>query len=174
MHGDVFVAPHHATASGQRNDPGFRTISDFRMRRPASASRCFVQVLKVYREAGIVKVGRVAVEGTKVKANALRHKADELRANAGEREGTQARDPGTAGPCRNSGPRVVTGPAGRRSVRRSQREEKQMGRDCRTDEDPRNTPVSHQFNIQLYGASLSRSGRSRDFIPRQTCTRRFQ
>jgi transposase len=55
--------------------PDFRTISDFRKRHLAALSDLFVQVLVLCRKAGLVTLGHVAVDGTKVKANASRHKA---------------------------------------------------------------------------------------------------
>ncbi len=57
------------------NQPDFRTVSDFRKRHGEALSGLFEQVLKVCREAGMVKLGRVAIDGTKVKANASKHKA---------------------------------------------------------------------------------------------------
>ncbi len=57
------------------NDPDFRTINDFRKRHGTALKRLFDQVLQVCREAGLVKLGRVAVDGTKIKANASKHKA---------------------------------------------------------------------------------------------------
>jgi transposase len=57
------------------NDPDFRTISDFRKRHGQALENLFDQVLRVCREAGLVKLGRVAVDGTKIKANASKHKA---------------------------------------------------------------------------------------------------
>jgi transposase len=55
--------------------PDFRTISDFRKRHLAALEGLFVDVLKLCAKAGLVKVGRIALDGTKVKANASRHKA---------------------------------------------------------------------------------------------------
>ncbi len=55
--------------------PDFRTISDFRKRHLAALSGLFVQVLKLCREAGLVKLGHVALDGTKIKANAGINKA---------------------------------------------------------------------------------------------------
>lgn len=55
--------------------PNFRTISDFRKDHLAALQGLFVQVLHLCREAGLVKVGLVSLDGTKVKANASRHKA---------------------------------------------------------------------------------------------------
>src|SRR5687768_5564511 len=55
--------------------PDFRTISEFRKRHLKELSGLFVQVLRLCREAGLVKLGHVAIDGTKIKANASRHKA---------------------------------------------------------------------------------------------------
>ena len=57
------------------NRPDFRTISDFRRRHLAALSELFVQVLRLCQAAGLVKLGHVAVDGTKLRANASRHKA---------------------------------------------------------------------------------------------------
>jgi transposase len=57
------------------NQPNFRTISDFRKIHLQTLSGLFEQVLKIALEAGAMKVGRVALDGTKVKANASKHKA---------------------------------------------------------------------------------------------------
>src|SRR4051812_18520290 len=55
--------------------PDFRTISDFRKTHLARLEALFVEVLKLCALAGLLKVGTVALDGTKVKANASRHKA---------------------------------------------------------------------------------------------------
>jgi transposase len=57
------------------NRPDFRTISDFRKRHLPALSGLFEQVLRLCRAAGLVQLGHVAVDGTKLKANASRHKA---------------------------------------------------------------------------------------------------
>ena len=57
------------------NTPDFRTLSDFRKTHGPALNGLFVQVLQLCAEAGLVKLGRVAVDGTKVKANASKHKA---------------------------------------------------------------------------------------------------
>jgi transposase len=57
------------------NFPAHRTIRDFRAIHLQELSELFVQVLKLARELGLVKLGTVAIDGTKVKANASRHKA---------------------------------------------------------------------------------------------------
>jgi transposase len=55
--------------------PDFHTISEFRRRHLAALSDLFVQVLRLAEEAGLVKLGHVALDGTKIKANASKHKA---------------------------------------------------------------------------------------------------
>jgi len=57
------------------NTPDFRTVSDFRKRHLETLKGLFVQVLKLCQKAGIVKLGHVALDGTKMKANASKHKA---------------------------------------------------------------------------------------------------
>lgn len=69
------------------NTPDFRTLSDFRKTHGVALNGLFVQVLKLCAEAGLVKLGRVAVDGTKVKANASKHKAMSY-ARMSEREAT--------------------------------------------------------------------------------------
>lgn len=60
---------------GAGNFPAHRTIRDFRAIHLREFSDLFVQVVKLARELGLVKLGTVAIDGTKVKANASRHKA---------------------------------------------------------------------------------------------------
>jgi transposase len=55
--------------------PDFRTISDFRKIHLARLEALFVEILKLCALAGLARVGTVALDGTKVKANASRHKA---------------------------------------------------------------------------------------------------
>ncbi len=57
------------------NMPDFRTISDFRKDNLDALSGLFLQVLALCGQAGLVKLGHVALDGTKVRANASRHKA---------------------------------------------------------------------------------------------------
>jgi transposase len=57
------------------NFPRHRTICDFRALHLRELSELFVQVVKLAREMGLVKLGTVAIDGTKLKANASRHKA---------------------------------------------------------------------------------------------------
>ena len=62
-----------AVTALQRSD--FRTISDFRKRHLTALGGLFVQVLALCEQAGLVKLGHVALDGTKIKANASKHKA---------------------------------------------------------------------------------------------------
>ena len=55
--------------------PDFRTTSEFRRRHLVALSALFVQVLKLCEQAGLVKLGHVALDGTKINANASKHKA---------------------------------------------------------------------------------------------------
>ena len=57
------------------NFPAHRTIRDFRAIHLQELAQLFVQVVRLAREMGLVKLGTIAVDGTKVKANASRHKA---------------------------------------------------------------------------------------------------
>jgi len=57
------------------NMPDFRTIAAFRRRHLKAFKKLFVEVLKLCQKAGLVKLGHVALDGTKVKANASKHKA---------------------------------------------------------------------------------------------------
>lgn len=60
-------------AANQR--PDFRTLSDFRKQHLPALAELFVQVLQLCQRAGLVKLGHIALDGTKVKANASKHKA---------------------------------------------------------------------------------------------------
>src|SRR5229473_3598657 len=62
----VIAAGHH---------PDHTAISEFRRIHLEALSGLFVQVLQLCRKAGLVKLGHVALDGTKVKANASKHKA---------------------------------------------------------------------------------------------------
>ena len=57
------------------NTPDFRTISDFRKDHLKALAGLFLQVLKLCQKAGLVRLGHVALDGTKIKANASKHKA---------------------------------------------------------------------------------------------------
>ena len=80
----VYGSRRIAKASRERADfmmivagdpPDFRTISEFRRRHLEALAALFVQVLKLAERAGLVKLGHVALDGTKIKANASKHKA---------------------------------------------------------------------------------------------------
>ena len=55
--------------------PDFRTISDFRKQHLEAFKAVFVQVVRVAGAAGLVKLGNVSTDGTKIQGNASRHKA---------------------------------------------------------------------------------------------------
>ena len=55
--------------------PDFRTISDFRKRHLTAFCDVFVEGLRIAGEAGLVKLGNVSTDGTKLQGNASRHKA---------------------------------------------------------------------------------------------------
>jgi transposase len=57
------------------NQPDFRTIADFRKTHLTALRGFFEQVLRLARELGAPRVGRVALDGSKIKANASKHKA---------------------------------------------------------------------------------------------------
>jgi transposase len=93
------------------NTPDFRTIADFRKRHLAALQGFFEQVLRLARELGAPRVGRVALDGSKVKANASKHKAmsygrmreketqlrDEVTQLLAQAEATDAADDATYG-----------------------------------------------------------------------------
>jgi transposase len=60
---------------GAGNEPDFRTISDFRKIHIGTLQNLFEQILAMALECGAIKLGRVALDGTKLKANASKHKA---------------------------------------------------------------------------------------------------
>jgi transposase len=55
--------------------PDFRTIAKFRRRHLPALRLLFVESLRLCREAGLVELGHVSLDGTKIKANASKHKA---------------------------------------------------------------------------------------------------
>ncbi len=65
--------PFKVLAAG--NEPDFRTISDFRKIHIETLQNLFEQVLAMALECGAIKLGRVSLDGTKLKANASKHKA---------------------------------------------------------------------------------------------------
>src|SRR5215211_5927942 len=94
------------------NFPAHRTIAEFRQEHLAAFERLFVQVVQIAHEAGVVHLGAVAVDGSKVKANASKHKAmsygrmrteaqrlrDEITALTSRAAATDAEEDATHGP----------------------------------------------------------------------------
>jgi transposase len=65
--------PFRILAAG--NEPDFRTISDFRKIHLKTLANLFEQVLAMALECGAIRLGKISLDGTKVKANASKHKA---------------------------------------------------------------------------------------------------
>jgi transposase len=65
--------PFRVIAADQH--PDHDTIAEFRRRHLSALAELFVQVLRLCQAAGLVKLGHVALDGTKMRANASRHKA---------------------------------------------------------------------------------------------------
>ncbi len=70
LHEDVAF---RVLASG--NFPAHRTLCEFRKRHLGDFEAIFVQIVRIAAEVGLVKLGTLAVDGSKVKANASKHKA---------------------------------------------------------------------------------------------------
>src|SRR3954462_2718015 len=93
--------------------PDFRTISDFRKTHLDRLEALFVEVLKLCALAGLTKVGTVSLDGTKVKANASRHKAMSYdRMQEEEKRLQEGMPPGRRGgnAARGESPRCWPGP----------------------------------------------------------------
>ena len=71
--------------------PDFTTLSEFRRRNQAELAGLFLQVLRLCRKAGLVSLGHVSLDGTKVQANASKHKAMSY-ARMTEKEAALARE----------------------------------------------------------------------------------
>ena len=71
--GAFWAAFFRVLAAG--NEPDFRTISDFRRIHLQALEGLFQQVLRMALELGAMKLGRVAIDGSKLQANASKHKA---------------------------------------------------------------------------------------------------
>ncbi len=67
------VVPFRVLAANQH--PDHDTISEFRRRHADALAGLFVQILDMCRAKGMAKLGRVAIDGSKVRANASKHKA---------------------------------------------------------------------------------------------------
>lgn len=80
----IYSSRRIARACGERVDfmavvgmdaPDFRTVNDFRKRHLKALGGLFGQVLRLCRKAGLVRMGHVALDGTKMRANASKRKA---------------------------------------------------------------------------------------------------
>ena len=141
-----------ARACRERNDfvmivaldpPDFRTISDFRKRHLKALGALFLQVLKLCETAGLVKLGHVALDGTKIKANASKHKAmsyermkkreAELKAEVARMlaaaEAADSEEDETSAKT-SAATRCRIGPATSRSGFRKRSEERRVGKEC--------------------------------------------
>jgi transposase len=85
------------------NEPDFRTIADFRQIHLKALKGLFEQVLKMALELGAMKLGRVALDGSKVKANASKHKAMSYERMVGARQSDSAACERDAGAGRAGG-----------------------------------------------------------------------
>jgi transposase len=104
----IYSSRRIATACCERVDfmsivaldaPDFRTISDFRKRHLKALGKLFGQILQLCETAGLVKLGHVALDGTKIKANASKHKAmsyERMKKRAAELEAEVAKWLGAA------------------------------------------------------------------------------
>ena len=116
--------------------PDFRTIADFRRRHLAALATLFLQVLKLAEKAGLAQLGHVALDGTKIKASASKHKAmSDERMKAGARRSWKAevdRRP-TCRSGRRARKRKLHGsdPSGDENARRDRQEAEATGRNPR-------------------------------------------
>jgi len=95
---------------GAGNFPKHRTLCDFRALHLSELAALFVQIVKLAGECGLIKLGTIAVDGTKLRANASKHKAmsyermqaaevelkaqiDALLARAAQTDGAEADEP---------------------------------------------------------------------------------
>ncbi|GLS35324.1 hypothetical protein GCM10010869_09120 [Mesorhizobium tianshanense] len=97
----IYSSRRIARAASERADfmmivagdaPDFRTISEFRRRHLKALAALFVQVLQLAEKAGLVKLGHVALDGTKNQGQRVQAQGDELRAH--EEAGSGARGRG--------------------------------------------------------------------------------
>ena len=73
--------------------PDFRTIAAFRARHLAALEGLFAQVVDLCREAGLVKLGHLAVDSTKIRAPRQQAQGDELRPYEGRGRAAAGRHP---------------------------------------------------------------------------------
>ena len=67
------LVPLRFLAAG--NEPSHRTIARFRQEHVQHFERLFVQIVQIAARSGLLKMGTLAIDGTKLKANASKHKA---------------------------------------------------------------------------------------------------
>jgi len=105
---------------GAGNFPAHRTISDFRVRHLDEFEDLFVQVVRMAQEAGLAKLGTVAIDGTKMRANASKRKAMTYGRMKSEEKHLRKEI------------RALT----KRATRTDEQEDKKYGKDVRGDELP--------------------------------------
>ncbi|HEY6355840.1 MAG TPA: IS1182 family transposase [Burkholderiaceae bacterium] len=147
------------------NFPAHRTIRDFRALHLKELSELFVQVVRLAREMGLVKLGTIAVDGTKVKANASRHKAmsyghmlrseaelkaqiDALLQRAKQADEAEKNEPELDIPAeiaRREARLAAIGEARQRLERRQREAELERGRD--PDDKPRGGRYKREFGV---------------------------
>src|SRR6266478_2755223 len=125
-----------------RNEPDFRTIADFRKIHIATLENLFEQVLAMALECGAIQLGRVSLDGTKLKANASKHRAMSYGRDEGKATATEGRSEAVAG-CGRGGRRggrlSVRQPARRRVSGRTAAARVSAGQDQGSQESPRAT-----------------------------------
>jgi transposase len=147
------------------NFPAHRTIRDFRAFHLKELSELFVQVVRLAREMGLVKLGTIAVDGTKLKANASRHKAmsyghmlkaeaelkaqiDSLLKRAQQADEAEKNEPELDIPAeiaRREARLAAIGEARQRLERRQREAEFERGRD--PDDKPRGGRYKREFGV---------------------------
>jgi hypothetical protein len=132
--------------------PDHSTIAEFRVRHEAALAELFTSVLSLCRKAGLVRVGVVAIDGTKIAANASRTAnrgyeriAREILAEAAE---TDRREDELYGDARGDElPEHLRTSAGRRAALRQAKEE--LERERATEHDAEAQPVPKAVEIEL-------------------------
>jgi transposase len=99
------------------NFPAHRTIADFRQRHLPEFPELFVPVVRMAREVGLVKLGTVAVDGTKVKAHVSKHKAMSCRRSSRVARIDSTRSARLASASRRARPRRTANKVGSRATR---------------------------------------------------------
>jgi transposase len=141
------------------------TIAEFRVRHEAALAEVFTSVLSLCRRAGLVKVGVVAVDGTKIAANASRTAnrsyeqiAREILAEAAE---TDRREYELGGEARGDElPERLRTSAGRRAALREAREELERERAREHDGEAQVTSRRRTPNLRSCWSSDARACRT--------------